>query len=433
MRVVRWLIASGLTLLWAVGFLSGCEELPVGSISGNSGTGSGGFTVDLGGSPPAPRVSQVVSGNHHACARYTNGQVKCWGRNHLMQLGLGDAVDRDTPVSLTAIGAIVELFAGGDRTCGRKNNGELVCWGDGLAPATVTFAGGASASYASLGSSHLCAVLSGGGVQCFGANTSGQLGDGTTAAAASPVSVTGYPSLYSALVVASGADHSCAIHAGTGTGGDVYCWGDDSFAQLGNSLAANPQLTPIFTDLGGTSTLQALSIAAGNRFTCAVETSSGNLRCWGDNSLQQLGTAAAVSVNTLSAFTASTVFVGAGSRHACALTTDVVLDEYGIPSIKSDGKVKCWGSNASGQLGSGSVAAVDLPADVTGIPETLAPVPPSTATRQDPAVDLGLGDSHSCALLQSGAVKCWGDNSYGQLGTGGAPASSSTPVDVTGL
>src|SRR5262245_2025418 len=124
-------LASSLTLILSAGaFLSGCEELPVSVIS-QIGTPEP-YTIQV----PAPtaHVSKVVTGNNHSCALYTSGEIRCWGRNHLKQLGLGDTVDRSSPTVLASVTGAVDLFAGGDQTCVRVSDSSIACWGDGADP-----------------------------------------------------------------------------------------------------------------------------------------------------------------------------------------------------------------------------------------------------------------------------------------------------------
>ncbi len=209
--------------------------------------------------------------------------------------------------------------------------------------------------------------------------------------------------------VVTGGGHACAVrHDGT-----VQCWGVNSKGQLGlgdievrgDQLAEmGAALTPV--DIGGL--VRAMTL--GFDFSCALLL-DGNVKCWGNNGYGQLGlgdTTARGSVPGQMGSALGTIDLGvgrtataisAGKEHACAL-----LDS---------GQVKCWGNNANGRLGLGDVKARGDAKNEMG--------------DQLPTVQLGKGRSakaiacgamHTCALLDNSQVKCWGDNSGGQLGLG---------------
>jgi alpha-tubulin suppressor-like RCC1 family protein len=190
--------------------------------------------------------------------------------------------------------------------------------------------------------------------------------------------------------IAAGAGFACAI-ADQGT----FCWGDNSFGQLGNgttttSLLPSPVSVP-FT-----------SLAVGSSHACGVEP-NGIVRCWGRGNSGQLGNGSTSDrLTPVTGPGGPYVLVAAGGAHTCALTVD--------------GRVFCWGANESGQLGIGSTSAATIPQQVTGAP--------AFAT-------LTAGRSHTCALDLSGAAWCWGANTDGQLGDG-TTTDRVRPVAVTG-
>ncbi len=245
-------------------------------------------------------------------------------------------------------------------------------------------------------SSHSCAILSGGGVKCWGWNNSGQLGDGSTTDRLTPVDVSGLTSGVTAIAL--GWNHSCALTSG----GGVKCWGDNGKGQLGDDSTTNGN-TPVDV-IGLTSGVTA--IALGWNHSCAL-TSGGGVKCWGWNSSGELGDGTATQRLTavdVSGLTSGVTAIALGGYHSCALT--------------SGGGVKCWGYNGNGGLGDGSMTSKYTPVDVSSLTS---------------GVDaIALGKAHTCALTSGGGIKCWGYNDMGQLGDG-STTDKYTPVDVSGL
>jgi alpha-tubulin suppressor-like RCC1 family protein len=255
------------------------------------------------------------------------------------------------------------------------------------------------------GAAHTCVLLNSGPVYCWGRGDLGQLGRGNKlligddepAGTAGPVAFGGQV----VVDIEAGDNHTCALLAS----GNVRCWGLGtdgrlgyaSTATLGDGAGETPADLPN-VDVGGT----VKQIAAGGQHTCALLT-NGTVRCWGRNTAGQLGAGntTAIGDNETPA-SVDPVDVGgtvkqiaAGGQHTCALLTD--------------GTVRCWGLASVGRLGYGNLFNIgdDESPSVTGAVDIGGTV-----------VQVAAGGSHTCALLESGAVRCWGFAFYGQLGYG---------------
>jgi len=275
------------------------------------------------------------------------------------------------------------------------------------------------------GENHVCALMNNGKMQCWGRNNSGQLGYGDvytvglpgTSAYATPAGRGLVPLLETETVsrLAVGGNHTCALLSS----GLVRCWGLNSNGQLGlnstTNVGDNSFVTAAgYVNLGGIAT----KIAAGLAHTCAIM-ENGAVRCWGSNSHGQLGIGNNTGTNVnigdneqpwqdvnLGGLTAKAIT--AGGLHSCAL-----LD---------NGKVRCWGYGQHGQLGISNGGA-----------NVLAPSTSSADVPLGTVLQLSAGANHTCALLDTGDVRCWGLNNYGQLGIGSWTATSSpTQVNLNG-
>lgn len=354
-------------------------------------------------------VIAVATGFSHSCAVTTAGRVRCWGLNYFGQLGNNDTSRRWTPKSVQGLGdGVKEIAAGLESTCALTAASGVKCWGwnadgqlgdnslnDHWLPADVT---GLQAGVQTVarGIWHRCALTTGGGVKCWGRNIVGELGDNSTTGRLTPVDVVGLASGVTAI--ATGSHHSCALDSS----GGVRCWGQNSVGQLGDNTNADRSTSGDAIGLGA----KAIAIAAGYDHTCAI-VEAGGVKCWGVNGTGQLGDNsttdrwAPVAVTGLSS---GVIAIAAGGMHTCALT--------------NAGGVKCWGWNVGGQLGDNTDVTRLMPVDVNGLASGVT------------AVSAGLW--HTCALTAAGGVKCWGVNASGQLGDGSG-WNRMTPVDVTGL
>ncbi len=305
------------------------------------------------------------------------------------------------------LSAVISFSAGDTHSCAVIDGGSVFCWGDNY---FGQLGNGTDVNSAELvrvndiidavsvvtGNGHSCAVLSTGSVQCWGKNSSGQLGDGTKVVSFTPVTVVG---LSDVATMVAGWNHSCA----RSNDNKVLCWGENAQGQLGDGTGVT-STTPVAVS-GITS---ALSISSGSNHTCVL-LSNDNVSCWGYNAKGQLG-----DNSTVTPLIPVTV---TGISDVASIT----LGRYFSCVLLNDGGVSCWGDNTWGQLGNGS----------TNNTPTLIPAPVNDLAN---VVSVSAGFEHSCAVLNTGRVWCWGANDSAQLGNGfsGYEFSLSTPAMVNG-
>ena len=295
------------------------------------------------------------------------------------------------------------------------SDGTVWCWGSGgyiqlgdpsgttsLDPVQVSL--GTTVSSIAVGGNTSCAVTTAGNVLCWGRNNKGQIGNGTTqlSGGVTPVQLSAIPTSFTLRHLELGGQHSCA----TSTAGAVWCWGYANKLQLGNTAnSTTDQSTPVQTDsLGST----AASVSAATDYSCAL-TTGGTVMCWGNNANGQLGrgsaTPATSAAPTAVSVGSNVAVVSAGNSHACVVTTA--------------GAALCWGLGSSGQVGSNSFTGTQAtPTAVTGLSSGV--------------VDIASGGSHTCALLDTGNVTCWGLDDAGQTGQADL-TNRATPTVVAGL
>lgn len=436
---------------------------------------------DGDGCSSACGFERVFTGGGHTCAILSQGDVKCWGNNRQGQLGLGNDANRGTGgASDPGMGALLptvdlgtglhaaNLALGGTHTCALLSNAQIRCWGGnsqgqlgignavnrgdgkpsdlgmGDALPQINLGSGRSALGVDAGSSFTCALLDNHTVKCWGDNSFGQLGrtdDLTrdvgieTADMGNSLPTVDLGGGRSAVQIALGANFGCALLDSH----DVKCWGDNGDGQLGQGDTQNrgqglgaeaglgDNLPPVNLGAGRF----ALDLAVGDTHVCVL-LDNHDVKCWGSNGFGQLGQGDTMTrgaglpgdpgmgddlppVNFGSARVA--VALAAGARHTCAL-----LDNH---------DVKCWGSNGFGRLGLGDTTNRGDGADGDpGMGDDLPSVNLGPARRP---TQLSGGTTHTCAAFDDGAIKCWGENSFGQLGQGDTNSRGDGAEDDPGM
>jgi hypothetical protein len=370
--------------------------------AGTPSHGQCGFSCTDGllkcGTPEVPAccgATALAAGPAYTCALLTDGAVRCWGENASGQIGSGDTAPRPKPSLVALPTAAIAIGAGAGHACAVLAGGAVRCWGENasgqvtgaassapvLAPAATPVTSGAVAVAG--GAGHTCALLGSGAVRCWGApaRTGG-----------------GQPIASGATGIAAGRDHTCAVVSGA-----VRCWGANALGQLGTAAPADTATTPIASGI--------MLVAAGANQTCASTGSSNGtnlddaVRCWGDSvgagylfDDPQRTPAIPRRDATRSTIDKPAELVAAGAHHVCIRNRNEAVECFGandqnqlgasvlpgetalvpLPAVAlpvaralatgdahgcaalADGRIRCWGSNAAGQLGDGTTTSPPL-------------------------------------------------------------------------
>lgn len=354
-------------------------------------------------------VLQLAAGWEHTCALLAGGGVRCWGANRRGELGYGDNEPRGdkappaTGGDVDVGGPARQIAAGRSHTCALLESGRVRCWGanhsgqlgtpitrsadlEPPAPITEVNVGGEVTQLAA-GDAHTCALLRGGRVRCWGANAHGQLGHGTddSVRAGVPPSESGDVRIGGPVSqIVAGGRHTCAVL----DQGRVRCWGE-GFGDIG--VRRLPETAPDVA-LGG----PVSQLVAGESHTCAL-LKDGRVRCFGATFWGALGVP---HVEGAPGPVGAPVEVRVGSP-----ARQIAAGGEAACSLVGEGTARCWGHGAHRYRFSGRA---DAPAPHEAVDFDVG----GTVTQ------LVMGSLHACALLQTGAVRCWGNGYEGQLGYG---------------
>jgi len=410
--------------------------------------------------PVGVSATSLASDDGSYCAILTSAMVDCWGSNSSGDLGIGttggpDTCAYDTPCSTSpvpvGISATTLVGDGAGGYCAILTSGMVDCWGDnsfgelgdgakssgpdqcGDSPcSTAPVSTGIHATSLTADNTGYCAILTSGLVDCWGDNSSGQVGvgstsgpetcggysgDGDLACSTRPVS-TGI----SATSLAGGPANFCAVL----TSGAVDCWGDNSTGALGDGSSSGPNTcafgspcstTPSSTGISGT------SVATNGNSSCAILT-SGGVDCWGASFEGELGNGLSSGPDTCMYSrpcdpTPSSTGISATSLAAAGV---------GYCAILTSGAVDCWGDNTDGELGDATLTGPELCSQ----PSESSPCSTTPVSTGISATYLTSNGASFCAILDSGAADCWGSGFDGGLGDD-STNDSDVPVPVVGI
>jgi alpha-tubulin suppressor-like RCC1 family protein len=434
--------------------------------------------------------SSVSTGLAHTCATSTAGALSCWGANTKGEVPGSSSLSVTSPYAATApttTGAVWAAVSTGDReTCATPTLGPIVCWGLRSDTATLPQRVGAVGGWSSVdaGIRHTCAINADNALYCWGTNLNGQLGDGSKISRILPSREATSGSDWES--VSAGENSTCAIRAD----GSLYCFGLNSLGQLGTGTTTSSS-RPVQESSGRPDWTK---VSVGTTHACAVN-QDHELFCWGDSAYDQIPAGYAGELDpTLIEPAGSVVDVSSSAVLTCVLQTDRDASCWGLDNGEGDflgasnvdqiaagvdvdpmyeweclinnnslldcvnnyadlldsslmavgtsnvcaisitGVLRCTGSNLYGQLGIASYVN-----DYSGWKTVLDP---SLSYLDDPAttdidesdeeafgqwVSVSLGDNHACAINLDGTLYCWGSNANGRLGVG-SPAEAFAPV-----
>ena len=368
-----------------------------------------------------PTIGIINIGTSHSCGIATDSKAYCWGSGANGRLGNNTTLSQTEPVEVHAgegPGTFSQVSAGRAHSCGIATDSKAYCWGSGgsgrlgnnttpsqtepvevhagESPGTLT--------QVSAGDEHSCGIATDGKAYCWGQGGNGRLGNNDTVNQLEPVEVRAGESPGTFTQVSAGRAHSCGI----ATDGKVYCWGSNTFGQLGNGNTFSNENEPVEVharESPGTFT----QVSAGDEHSCGIAT-DGKAYCWGQGDNGRLGNnddddhSEPVEVRAGESPGTFTQ-VSAGNEHSCGIATD--------------GKAYCWGHQSNGRLGN----------DTDANSNQEEPVEVHAGEGFEFSTQVGAGDRHSCGIAINGKAYCWGLGTQGRLGNN-LTATRDEPVEV---
>ncbi|MGE3975556.1 MAG: RCC1 domain-containing protein [Bdellovibrionales bacterium] len=411
----------------------------------------------------APMPMKVVASNEHSCVLLDNKKVKCWGINGNGELGLGTTASQmgslpnqigdNLPYLNLGTDVLVEdIQAGNTFTCVLTTAKKVKCWGNSEGGALgsgstvdvgrslaqmgdglpyLNFGATAPIAEMAIGVFQSCVIFEDQRIKCWGYNDYGQLGIGSLNNIGDAANEMGDALPYTNLgmnekviKVRIGYEHSCALLSSQ----RIKCWGRNQFGQLGLGDMVNrgSRITEMgdalpYVDLGAGAL--AKDVVVGYNTTCAVLTDD-RVKCWGANQYGQLGignTEAKGTSPTHMGDNLLTTELGIGLNPQSIFS----FAPGAFCSLFTNFTMKCWGWNRSGALGLGDE---NNRGDNTG--EMGDNLPFVYLGQRTAVLNVSVGGAHVCALIKqigrSPGVKCWGNNTRGQLGLGDALVRGTT-------
>ncbi len=396
--------------------------------------------------------ARIAAGGSHTCAINKNAKVYCWGNNSFHQLGFIALSQNKPKLVPTQLPALTAVTAGEQHTCVLDRFGSVWCWGRddfgqlGRGALSTTKCAGLPCSAVptrltslppiaeiAAGGFHTCALSRGHVLYCWGLNAYGELGQreavppsltnplcpstyGSFACYDSPKTVA-LPAGVTPISVTAGGYHTCILD----TMHRVWCWGLDFAGELG-SLAASGGIFPpsgtsapylmcngaatyLCTTTPQAATFPAgskvLSITAGLYFTCAMVAAPPRVLCWGSNADGQLGDGSLGGATCSEANFRCQALPTAVAGLSGTNYVALAAGDFHVCVLKASGWIFCWGLNADGELGNFSQGSRDAPYPVKGYGN----------------LAVTAGGAHTCSIV-SRQMKCWGEGVSGQLGNG---------------
>jgi alpha-tubulin suppressor-like RCC1 family protein len=386
-------------------------------------------------------VRSVATGYGHSCALLVSGQVQCWGDGSYGKLGNDHPTNAPSPTPVTVLSVtgagpltgVTQISLGYNHSCALLANHQVRCWGFNDSGQLATNTGYSSFKRAAVvldetgtaplqgvtavdaGGDMTCALLTGGQVRCWGTNSYGGLGDGTVfdRPLPRPVLAASGPGRLTGVTQISTDGYTTCARLGNG---QARCWGYNTDGQVGDGTTTTRRRPRVVVNPAGTGPLTRVrQVSAGYSQTCALLTSS-QVRCWGANANGGLG------IGTTVGHLRPVVVRNDAGTGPLSGVTRVESGQGSVCTRHNTGRVRCWGDGQFGVTGNGAF-------DPTNPLPELVQNPTATGSLSGVA-QIQLSDRHACARLANGGAVCWGYGLSSNLGNGQSVNSAVTVTVV---